>query len=951
MSSTQTTAKPPRQNPNRGNFAAPDDMPRPAPAAAPAPDRLALPAPSDRLPTDRDVKSPPLASPYWTTRGQEQRDTMIALLEPEQIAEAAALLADSGEYHRPFKNGEYAGVFEHNTILLAAALAYAERGLRVIDLHGFDAEGCATGVSKDAKIPRGAAWQERASNDRADIIRFFQGAGRYPENKDGVRYKYVNRRQPRNLGIATGGDIFALDVDPDGMAWLESKLDDLPNTVMETTGRGGCHMLFRLPEGVTVYNSAHSLAPGVDIRGEGGQIVCAPSLHKSGNFYTWGEGFSPLEVEIADAPAWLIEAAIEAGPAKSGKARKVPTAPATRRKLSRDQIDAVGFEARIACFGDGDDRDGFDGAIYSAACAWFGAAGWDADATDMIEKLRAAILDAPCSDNRNEARYATDDYLLRKVEQARDFIASHDADDDDDNDARADAGSQPATAQTDTGTPDTDGADSPDQPDTGADAQQEDDAAGDQEPRVSGCETYTPPTRKIADPLYTAKLVKDGWVRGKTDKKLQENTDSVRVEMRAAMRDMFALVIMEGGDARAVLRPQQGQACKLITKTGLADTFANRTVAYGNGEKRPGILHPGNLFITDPNRPTYLGMQFEPDSRKANPALFNTWTGFIVRPRPGDWSLLENHIRDQIIAGNESAMVSAEYLYNWHRMRYAHLFQCPGEKIGNSLVYMGGEGVGKSKFADWIRQAIGSAALKIAQRKHLVGNFNAGLEGKIYVVSEEAFFSGDKEAAGVMKDMITDDKIEIERKGFETVTRSNYIRTDIITNEKWAIPTGDNGDARRFAVFNVNDNRKQDRTYFAAIDAQMKAGGVEAMAHDLMTWNPADHCMEWAQLRNPPWTPARAQQGTHGLVGPRALLLQIIESGVLNGKTAGGDTFYYSLSDHAATTVARTHLNAALTGGGKAYGGTGVAIQSAIDDMIGIGAAKDTRVAVTYYDS
>ena len=446
---TESTS--PRRNP-RGNF-----DPDPAPArpnlhvveGAPRPsDSLPygrpLNAPHDRLPCDRDGKDPEVASPYWTARGENTRARMIALLGEDRIAAAAALLADDGEHRRAFGPRAYPGVFEHNALTLACALAYAEKGLRVVDLHGIEADGTATGRAENPKAPRGAAWQERASDDAKDIVRFWQGRGKYPQNPQGERYPYVPRQAPRNIGIATGGGIFALDVDPDGADWLQSKLDDLPETVMETTGRGGCHMLFRLPFGVTVYNSTHSIAPGVDIRGEGGQIACAPSLHENGNFYLWDDGYSPLEHEIAEAPAWLVEAAVAAGrDPKVSRKRTGKAAPGTRRKLDPAKIDAVGFEARIARIGDGDDHDGFDGAIYGAALSWFGANGWDADSSEMMEQLRTAILDAPCTDDRNERRYATDDYLVTRIEQARDFIASDDCeevgDDLDDGQDRADA--------------------------------------------------------------------------------------------------------------------------------------------------------------------------------------------------------------------------------------------------------------------------------------------------------------------------------------------------------------------------------------------------------------------------------------------------------------------------------------------------------------------------------
>jgi len=120
------------------------------------------------------------------------------------------------------------------------------------------------------------------------------------------------KRCPRaNVGIATGAasGIFVLDVDfPDGLASLEH----LENAAMEKggaeiesvvveTGGGGRQIYFKSPD-FEVKNSASKIAPGLDIRGEGGYVVAPPSIHPSGDAYT-GDVFRD---GIARAPDWLL---------------------------------------------------------------------------------------------------------------------------------------------------------------------------------------------------------------------------------------------------------------------------------------------------------------------------------------------------------------------------------------------------------------------------------------------------------------------------------------------------------------------------------------------------------------------------------------------------------------------------------------------------------------------
>jgi hypothetical protein len=107
-----------------------------------------------------------------------------------------------------------------------------------------------------------------------------------------------------NVGIATGerSGFFALDEDlkSGGPASLAA-LPRLPETLTAATGSGGHHYLFAHVRGL---GNRAGLAPGLDVRGDGGQIVAAPSRHWSGGTYRWLDPAAP----IAPAPAWMIEA-------------------------------------------------------------------------------------------------------------------------------------------------------------------------------------------------------------------------------------------------------------------------------------------------------------------------------------------------------------------------------------------------------------------------------------------------------------------------------------------------------------------------------------------------------------------------------------------------------------------------------------------------------------------
>ncbi|UWR04358.1 bifunctional DNA primase/polymerase [Ruegeria conchae] len=389
--------------------------------------------PFDRLPTKKTgffESQPPLKSVYHTERAETARQR-AAIEASDELAEARQTLVSAGLKR---VNPAYADVADHNAMTLAYALRYAECGLHVIDAHAIDPKtGSGTGKAFDgkstAKIPRGAKWQERATNDRNEIIHFWTGDGEYPESSDGEVYPYARVSAPRNVSITfpEGDEVWALDIDGDegkaNLASLEAEHGALPKTAKSISGSGGWHMLFRSER--QHFNTASQVAPNIDVRGQGGQIIAAPSVAETGNYYQWEEGCAPWDCGIAHAPEWLDKLVAEASN-KSDEGKKTKATPKSKRIGARnEQRGTQGFENILLDIGDHKDGRGFDGPIWRALCSWFGTYGANANASEMIEIVRGAILGAECKDDRAETRYATDDYLLGQTEKAREFVSEH----------------------------------------------------------------------------------------------------------------------------------------------------------------------------------------------------------------------------------------------------------------------------------------------------------------------------------------------------------------------------------------------------------------------------------------------------------------------------------------------------------------------------------------------
>jgi putative DNA primase/helicase len=208
-----------------------------------------------------------------------------------------------------------------------AALRYAKLGWPVFPIHTPTGDAAKPCSCRRVTCPRRGEHpcHKNTCRDRGKHLchqSVCENAGKHPRTKNGVHDASTDEAKIRrwwdiwpeaNIGVATGkgAGFFALDVDPrrdgaESLASLEAKYDKLPWTRIADTGGGGVHFLFKCPD-FPVRNSAGELGPGLDVKGEGGAIVVAPSLHAGGKRYRWRKG-----APIADAPEWLLRLLREA---------------------------------------------------------------------------------------------------------------------------------------------------------------------------------------------------------------------------------------------------------------------------------------------------------------------------------------------------------------------------------------------------------------------------------------------------------------------------------------------------------------------------------------------------------------------------------------------------------------------------------------------------------------
>lgn len=230
----------------------------------------------------------------------------------------------------------------------------------------------------------------------------------------------------------------------------------------------------------------------------------------------------------------------------------------------------------------------------------------------------------------------------------------------------------------------------------------------------------------------------------------------------------------------------------------------------------------------------YNGLVFMPE-QKAPEGWYNLWRGFSCKPLAAGETPTPRAQRS-LDAFLDHALVNVcrndKKLFDWLMGYFAHMVQKPWEKPLVALVFKGDKGVGKNALVERVGHLLGNHFLVATHNRYLTSNFNGHLENLLFMVLDEAAWAGDKKTEGVLKGLITGGQHVIEHKGEKPYNVDNKTRIALIGNEDWIVPAS--YDERRFAVFDVGDGKKQDRSFFRDMREGMEAGGDRLLLRFLL---------------------------------------------------------------------------------------------------------------------
>jgi hypothetical protein len=287
------------------------------------------------------------------------------------------------------------------------------------------------------------------------------------------------------------------------------------------------------------------------------------------------------------------------------------------------------------------------------------------------------------------------------------------------------------------------------------------------------------------------------------------------------------------------------------------DLFSNRHVKTGVTSRNTDIMKGlGVAWREHYLRADYIdGIVFEPSKYKNGTEIkpniigkkLNLWEGFSVEPKQGDLcERLYSHIQNVICCGDHECY---DYLLNW----IARGFQFPAENGQVAVALKGEKGSGKGTLGKLIKSIYGQHGVQITNPKYLIGNFNAHLQDCCFLFADEAFFAGDKQHENILKSLITEDTMQIERKGIDVETVKNRLKLLMASNNDWIAPA--TKDERRYFVLDVSSKRIGDTQYFKQLHADIHSDDVKAaflfdmLARDLSKFH-VNRVPETAGLRS-----------------------------------------------------------------------------------------------------
>lgn len=261
-------------------------------------------------------------------------------------------------------------------------------------------------------------------------------------------------------------------------------------------------------------------------------------------------------------------------------------------------------------------------------------------------------------------------------------------------------------------------------------------------------------------------------------------------------------IIIKGKERWILMDDDEGPS--FMTREAVKLYHATNKVNIGD-DKEPKWVNPMVLWDSWKGRLLYRKITMAPPPLECPKDTYNLWNGFAFDPKKGNVSPWLQFV-ERIIPSEEDR----EWVHDW----LAFMFQNPGTKPTTSIVLRGEEGIGKNTFSDTIGMLFHmSNWIQFEDTDQALSQFNSQMLSAVWLVLNEALWSGNHKHVSKLKGLITEPRISIELKGVDKFMARNCSHSIIMTNEYWAVPAGLK--SRRFAVVDVPEVLRGDSDFWA----------------------------------------------------------------------------------------------------------------------------------------
>jgi len=362
----------------------------------------------------------------------------------------------------------------------------------------------------------------------------------------------------------------------------------------------------------------------------------------------------------------------------------------------------------------------------------------------------------------------------------------------------------------------------------------------------------TDPDWAISSSVLELKSGADKYARRQILRAKQHSEDPLLLKMN----DRHAVIGNIGGKCAVIeeiddhLKLHNGQTYNRTKLTmssfdSINQRYLNQRVSVGSTKEGADVTMPlGKWWLQHPMRRQYDTMRFMPLLEKDG--VYNLWRGFAYEAIPGECGIFLEHVFMNVCNSDQHVY---DYVIKW----MARVIQQPATAGEVAIVMRGGKGTGKGFFARTFGKIFGRHFMHIANAKHLIGNFNAHLQDCVFLFADEAFFAGDKSHESVLKMLITEDTIPVEKKGYDVESAPNFVHLMMASNDPHVIRA--TGDERRYMVLDMGNGNKQNSDFFGKMLDQLENGGYQALLYMLQTVDLKDF-----NVRKVPQTSALQEQ-------------------------------------------------------------------------------------------